>query len=280
MAEETFGDRLASLASSRGQLCVGIDPHPALLEAWGLPVNPAGVKRFSELCVEAFGDLVALVKPQVAFYEQFGARGFEVLEATIAGLRKAGALVVADAKRGDIGSTMAGYARAWLDDASPLVCDAVTVSPFLGTGSLDPVVQLAEETGRGIFVLAATSNPEARNFQDRCDSTGRTISQAVVDFCGEINARHQDLGNLGVVVGATLTNPPSIAQLRGPVLLPGVGAQGAGVADVMRIMGQQASWAYPNVSRAVLQEGPNVAALRAAVRQYSVQFARPQERAK
>src|SRR5690606_40933842 len=115
--------------------------------------------------VEAFADTVAIVKPQVAFFEAFGSAGFAVLERTIAALRESGTLVLADAKRGDIGSTMDAYARAWLADDSPLVSDAVTVSPYLGFGSLEPAIDLATRSDRGVFVLAATSNPEGAQVQ-------------------------------------------------------------------------------------------------------------------
>ncbi|ETZ89849.1 orotidine 5'-phosphate decarboxylase [Mycobacteroides abscessus MAB_030201_1075] len=115
---------------------MGIDPHPELLRAWGFDADAAGLARFSDICVEAFAD-VAIVKPQVAFFESHGAAGYSVLERAIAGLRDAGVLVLADAKRGDIGSTMAAYAQAWLGD-SPLSSDAVTASPYLGFGSLSP----------------------------------------------------------------------------------------------------------------------------------------------
>ncbi|WPF65157.1 MULTISPECIES: orotidine-5'-phosphate decarboxylase [unclassified Corynebacterium] len=264
----TFGDRLAQLAEQRGRLCVGIDPHPGLLESWGLGDTVAGLAEFSRRCVEAFGSTVCLVKPQVAFYERFGAAGFAVLEETIAGLRAQGALVVADAKRGDIGSTMAGYASAWLDDASPLCSDAVTVSPYLGVGALEPAFERAEATGRGVFVLAATSNPEARALQGHTDAEGRSIAQQVVDEVARRNAAHTALGNLGVVVGATVTQAPDCQRLGGPVLMPGVGAQGGSASDVAQIMGARTDLAYPNVSRAVLGAGPEVSDLRKAAESF------------
>lgn len=161
-----FGERLVAAGKERGQLCVGIDPHPHLVEQWGLPHSADGLRTFSLTCVEAFADTAAAVKPQVAFFERFGSAGFAVLEETLAALREAGCLSIADAKRGDIGSTMAGYADAWMDPASPLRADAVTVSPYLGVGALQPVLEKSRETGAGFFVLAATSNPEAREVQN------------------------------------------------------------------------------------------------------------------
>nr|WP_152821332.1 MULTISPECIES: orotidine-5'-phosphate decarboxylase [unclassified Corynebacterium] len=259
---------MARVARRRGRLCVGIDPHPGLLESWGLGDTAAGLAEFSRRCVEAFGPTVCLVKPQVAFYERFGSAGFAVLEETIAGLRAQGALVVADAKRGDIGSTMAGYASAWLDDSSPLCSDAVTVSPYLGIGALDPAFERAEATGRGVFVLAATSNPEARVLQAHEGADGRSIAQQVVDEVTRRNAAHEGLGNLGVVVGATVERAPDCRCLNGPVLMPGVGVQGGSAQDVAHIMGSRADLAYPNVSRGVLGCGPEVCDLRKAVESF------------
>lgn len=270
----TFGERLQAAASERGRLCVGIDPHEHLLEQWGLPSTVDGLREFCRLCVEAFADSVALVKPQVAFFERFGAAGFQVLEETIGRLREGGALVLADAKRGDIGSTMAGYARAWLDPAAPLACDAVTLSPYLGLGSLQPAFQLAVDHGGGIFVLAATSNPEAPSIQQAHDAEGRSIAQQIVDGVARINASCGDstVGSIGVVVGATVSDPPQLSHLGGPVLLPGVGAQGAGAGDVSRICAGVDSLAFPTMSRGILRAGPDISALREAVQEASRQF--------
>lgn len=259
-----FGQRLAAAAERHGALCVGIDPHASLLQAWGLGDDVDGLREFSRRCVEAFAGHVALVKPQVAFYERFGSRGFAVLEETIAQLRSAGALVVADAKRGDIGSTMAGYADAWLGEGSPLQSDAVTVSPYLGVGALGAVFDRSKESGAGVFVLAATSNPEAVSLQATAGADGRTLAQRVVDECASYNPTGR-VGDVGVVVGATVKNAPDLEKLNGPVLMPGVGAQGGSAADVARIAA--GALAIPNVSRSVLSAGPGVTELReAAVR--------------
>lgn len=274
-----FGDRLAAKVAERGRLCVGIDPHPGLLDAWGLPRSVQGIEKFARTCVEAFGDVVAVVKPQVAFFEAYGAGGYAVLERTLADVHAAGALSIADAKRGDIGSTMAAYAQAWLADGSPLASDALTVSPYLGFGALDPAVELAQATGRGLFVLAATSNPEGASVQKATvESKGSayTIAQSMVDRAAELNAQEIDsgatAGSFGVVVGATLAEPPVLDHLQGPILMPGVGAQGGSAADVERIAGQSAALALPNVSRGILGAGPNVSALRAATEEFAAQF--------
>lgn len=257
----SFGERLLAATREHGRLCVGIDPHAALLDSWGLGDDVAGLREFSRRCVEAFAGHVALVKPQVAFFERFGSAGFVVLEDTLAALREAGTLTVADAKRGDIGSTMAGYADAWLGENSPLRSDAVTVSPYLGVDSLAPVFDASRRTGGGVFVLAATSNPEAPGLQNTRGEDGRTIAQSVVDRCAELNAG-QTAGSVGVVVGATVDTPPDLSRLHGPVLMPGVGAQGAGSADVARVAAGVEHLAIANVSRSVLSAGPDPVTLR------------------
>jgi len=259
-----FGERLHAALAERGPLCVGIDPHPELLGAWGLSVDAAGLATFTERCVEAFAGKVALVKPQVAFFEAFGSAGIAVLEGAVAALRESGTLVLADAKRGDIGSTMAAYARTWLSDDSPLCSDSVTVSPYLGFGALEPALQLAQDTGRGVFVLAATSNPEGAQVQQATVADGRTLAQVMVDEAAARNAGAAVLGSVGVVVGATLTSAPDLSALHGPILMPGVGAQGGTADDVRRLAGEHLDAVVPNVSREVLRAGPTVAALRDA----------------
>jgi orotidine-5'-phosphate decarboxylase len=254
-----FGPRLASAMADRGPLCLGIDPHPELLQAWGLPVDVDGLTAFCDVCVQAYEGF-AIVKPQVAFFESHGAAGYSVLETLIAELRDAGVLVLADAKRGDIGSTMAAYAAAWVGD-SPLACDAVTASPYLGFESLRPLLDTAVQHGRGVFVLAATSNPEGASVQ-RAVLDGRTVAQSIVD---DVSAENRGgTGSVGVVVGATLTEVPDLGELGGPVLLPGVGAQG-GRPDALRGLGGAAPGTLlPAVSREVLRAGPDVGAVRAA----------------
>ena len=191
-----FGTRLAAAVAERGPLCLGIDPHPELLTAWGLSTDAAGLRAFSEICVEAFAGF-AVVKPQVAFFETYGAAGYAVLEDTITALGQAGVLVLADAKRGDIGTTMAAYAAAWAG-ASPLASDAVTASPYLGFGSLRPLLDRAAATDRGVFVLAATSNPEGAEVQGAI-SDGRSVAQSIVDHVAAEN-RAAGEGSVGVVI--------------------------------------------------------------------------------
>ncbi|MDP4962082.1 MAG: orotidine-5'-phosphate decarboxylase [Mycobacterium sp.] len=265
-----FGARLSAAIASRGPLCVGIDPHPELMRDWGLPATADGLARFCDVCVQAYGGF-AVVKPQVAFFEMFGSAGFAVLERTIAALRSTGVLVLADAKRGDIGSTMAAYAQAWAG-AGPLAADAVTASPYLGFGSLAPLLEVAAEHGRGVFVLAATSNPEGAAIQGAV-ANGRTVAQSVVDAAGRVNrATRRDvvdgdpaaLGAVGVVIGATLATVPDVSALGGPVLVPGVGAQGGRPDALAGLGGARPGQLLPAVSREILRAGPNPDAVRAA----------------
>src|SRR6266508_3266697 len=198
-----FGARLRRAMRARGPLCVGLDPHPALLRSWGLPDDVTGLDRFGRTMVEALADRVAVIKPQSAFYERFGARGIAVLESTIRQFREAGTIVLLDVKRGDIGSTAIAYADAYLDPASPLAVDALTASPYLGVGALRPMIDKAMSHGCGVFVLALTSNPDGWPFQHARTADGRTVAQTIIDEVAQVNAGVSPLGDVGVVVGAT-----------------------------------------------------------------------------
>jgi len=266
-----FGDRLSAAVAARGPLVVGIDPHPPLLASWGLSADAAGVERFALTVVEALGPEVAAYKPQSAFFERFGSRGIAVLERVLAAVRDAGALSILDVKRGDIGSTTAGYADAYLHPDSPLAADAMTASPFLGYGSLRPLLDAAAEHGRGVFVLALTSNPEGAAVQRAVGPDGRTVAQAVLDAVAADNAAAgRPLGAIGVVVGATVRDHGHrLDHLGGPILAPGLGAQGAGAADLPAVFGPALPLVLPAVSREVLAAGPDRVALRTAARRLS-----------
>ncbi|MGC4749430.1 orotidine-5'-phosphate decarboxylase [Micromonospora sp. DT201] len=262
---DSFGTRLHRAITERGPLCVGIDPHPGLLARWGLTDDVQGLERFSRTVVEALGDRVAVVKPQSAFFERFGSRGVAVLESTIRQLRDAGSLVLLDVKRGDIGSTVSAYASAYLDPSSPLYVDAVTASPYLGVGSLAPMFELAAEHGGGVFVLALTSNPEGAAVQRARTADGRTVAQTVIDEISQLNRGATPLGSFGLVVGATIGDTGhDLSGVGGPLLAPGLGAQGAGAADLRTVFGSSLASVLPSYSREVLSVGPDVAALRAA----------------
>jgi orotidine-5'-phosphate decarboxylase len=278
-----FGRRLAQAVAARGPLCIGIDPHRALLIDWGAGDDLDGLRRFTDVVVDALADRVAVLKPQMAFYERYGSRGIAVLEEAVAAARAAGALVLLDGKRGDIGSTMDAYGE-YLRSDHPLQVDALTVSPFLGPGSLEPAVRTARRFGGGLFALVRTSNPEGGEVQ-LATRDGRTVAQTVVDAVARWNApdwlvgdpepdpaAYADqqgrwgwaTGSFGVVVGATLpTLDVDLDGLRGPILAPGLGAQGGSPADLRRLFGAGRA-VVPTVSRDVLAAGPDRAALRAA----------------
>jgi orotidine-5'-phosphate decarboxylase len=259
----SFGARLAEKVAERGPFCAGIDPHAALLEAWGLPATVQGLESFALRAVEAVAPACSVVKPQSAFYERFGSRGIAVLERVLTTARDAGALVLLDVKRGDIGSTSRAYADAYLDPSSPLACDAITVSPFLGFGTLDPVVEVARRHGGGMFVLALTSNPEGPEVQ-HARTAGATVAGTVLDRLRGLNRADGGDGSFGAVVGATIGETEEDLDVGGPLLAPGFGAQGGTVADLRRIFGPAARHVLASSSREVLRRGPDPAALREA----------------
>ncbi|WP_425953583.1 orotidine-5'-phosphate decarboxylase [Xylanimonas sp. McL0601] len=266
---EPFGARLAAAMDDLGPLCVGIDPHASLLDAWGLGDDVAGVREFSLRVVEAVGGRVAAFKPQAAFYERHGSAGVAVLEETIAAARAAGTLTIVDAKRGDIGSTMGAYADAFLRDGSPLAGDALTVSPYLGFGSLTPAAELAAATGRGLFVLCLTSNKEGYEVQHAVSPDGVSVAASMAAQAAVLNAGASPMGSIGLVVGATIGDAAgatgtNLEAVNGPLLAPGVGAQGAGAAELAAVFGRARRQVLASSSRGVLQAGPDATALRAA----------------
>lgn len=260
-----FGKRLRAALDERGPLCAGLDPHPALLRAWGLADDIDGLTRFCGTVVEALGERVAAVKPQSAFFERFGARGIAVLESTIRQLRDTGTIVVLDIKRGDIGSTMAAYAQAYLDPSSPLYVDAVTATPYLGVGSVRPMIDLGLRHGGGVFVVALSSNPDGASVQLAMISDGRTVAQTVIDEISQLNAGVTPFGSVGVVIGAT-TGPAGhdLSRLNGPVLVPGLGAQGGTAGRLAEIASGHPANVLPSYSREILAAGPSVSGLRDA----------------
>lgn len=273
-----FGARLAAAMADHGPLCVGIDPSSALLTAWGLPDDASGLRTFALTVAEALVGRVAALKPQSAFFERHGSAGIAVLEEVLATVRGSdgGTQVILDAKRGDIGSTMDAYAEAYLRDGAPLACDALTVSPYLGFGSLEPALRAAEETGRGLFVLALTSNPEGAQVQhataDGGSVAGLIAREAAVRNVRELEGSPADaLGSVGLVVGATIGDAAQrlgvdLAAVRGPLLAPGVGAQGGRPEDLERVFGAARRTVLASASREVLAAGPGTADLRSAAR--------------
>ncbi len=266
---QSFAARVKAAIDRTGPLCAGIAPSVSLLDARGLSDDAAGIREFGARCVDAFAGVVPVVKPQVAFFERFGSAGIAALETLIRDARDAGLLVIADAKRGDIGSTMKAYASTWLDPRSPLVADAVTATPYLGLGSLQPMFDLAAVHGRGVIVVVRSSNPEGRALQEALTESGDgpSVEDMLLAQIAKLNAGGLPLpGTVGAVVGATLA--PSafpLGSLGGPILAPGVGAQGATAGDVARLFrGCGPGSVLASASRSVLAAGPDPTSLRAA----------------
>jgi len=260
----TYWRRLREVVAERGALCVGVDPHASLLKAWGLEVNAAGAERCARSLVEALGDLVAVFKPQSAFFEAHGSAGIAALERVLADISATGALSILDVKRGDIGSTMEAYADAYLSDGSPLAADAITVSPYLGFGSLAPAFERAHRYERGVYVLARTSNPEGAQVQLALTQDASVV-QAIIDAATEVNHASRQKA-IGLVVGGTHdTLGCDLEEFNGSILVPGIGVQGGRMEDLPGLFGEVVDQVLPSVSRGVISAGPDASAMRAKV---------------
>ncbi|MBN9152665.1 MAG: orotidine-5'-phosphate decarboxylase [Microbacterium sp.] len=272
----TFGQRVRAALDEFGPLCVGIDPHTTLLDAWGLDVSAQGAGEFGLRVVDAAAGRAGIVKPQVAFFERFGSAGYAALERVLAAARAAGLIVIADAKRGDIDTTMDGYADAWLGAGSPLEADAVTLSPYLGPDSLHKTLASAVRSGKGAFVLAATSNREGLPVQtaevvDGAASDRERVAERVARDVGSHNiGLPGSLGSIGVVVGATVDRAAyglsDIVLAGTPILAPGFGAQGAQAGDLPKLFGYVASGVIASESRSILAVGADRVAARISER--------------
>ena len=250
----TFASRWSSVLAESGQLCVGVDPHPSLLQSWDLPDSAAGVREFGLRTVDAVVGRAGILKPQVAFFERYGSAGYAALESVLALARSAGLLVIADVKRGDIGSTVDAYGAAWLSPGSLLEADAMTAYAYQGLGSLSGVLELAAQHDKGVIVVTATSNPEAAATQTAVRADGRTVAGALA---AEVAALP---GTAGLVLGATIDlatygiTPENISGV--PILAPGFGTQGARLADLPGRFGAAAPQVAAHVSREILGAGP------------------------
>jgi orotidine-5'-phosphate decarboxylase len=265
----SFARRFLDLAKARSPLCLGVDPSTDLLQAWGLPPNAGGVRRFCDSVMEAAADRVAVIKPQAAFFEQFGPPGMQELARLVGLIRERGALALIDGKRADVALTMDGYARAMLGAESGFGGDAMTVVAYLGFGSILPVLERAARCGGAAFVVVCSSNPDGSALQQAQLADGRRVADALADDITAFNAAQDEaIGPAGAVMGATITAAMATALARLPrslLLAPGVGAQGASFADVARHFGAAARRALPSVSRRVLACGPAVDDLRRAI---------------
>ncbi len=265
-----FGARLMAAMRDRGPLCVGIDPHPELLARWGLSDTAGSLTAFSDAILEASVGSVAAVKPNSAFFERHGSRGIAALEHTLGRARELGLITILDVKRGDIGSTMEGYADAYLAEGVPLEADAITVSPYLGVGSLRPAFELAEHTDKGIFILALTSNSEGASVQHAIGPDGVPVATSIARAAAELNMGASPMGYVGLVIGATVGDAVKalgidLRAVNGPLLAPGVGAQGAGPAELAAVFGDARPQVLVNQSRGIAAAGPIIEKLRGAI---------------
>lgn len=270
-SSENFADRLMDATERLGHpLCVGLDPHlgliPALFRRGSMaPSDPQtvdAVQGFLSAVIDRLAGKVAVVKPQIAFFEALGWRGLEALDGLVRQARRQGILVLLDAKRGDIGSTAKAYAAAYLGLEAPMPCDAITLNPYLGRDSLEPFVQRAEATGSGLFILVKTSNPGSGDYQDRAMQDGETLYAGVAASLAEIADRLRGASgwsSLGVVVGATYPGESETVRRLLPqslFLVPGYGAQGgsadAAVRGFVRGPGGNLGGGIINSSRGVL----------------------------
>jgi orotidine-5'-phosphate decarboxylase len=262
---ESFGVRVAVAVERLGPLCAGIDPSGALLEAWGLSDDVKGLRSFCRICVEAFGGVVPAIKPQVAFFERHGSTGLAELERLLVDAAGAGLLVLADAKRGDIDTTAAAYAEAWLGEGSTLAADAVTAHPYLGVAALAPLVHVAAAAGRGVIVVTRSSNPEGRSLQRAMTAAGVSVEDSILAEIAAWNASADvPTGTVGAVIGATLEMSAfPLGQLGGVILAPGLGAQGAQPQDLKaRFAGCKPGSVLVSTSRSLLATGPDPMDLR------------------
>ena len=267
---KSFAQRFLELARSRSPFCLGIDPTPQLLKAWNLPLSADGLAQMCETVVSAAEDRLAIVKPQIAFFERFGSKGIEVLERLIAAFQERGTLVLVDGKRGDIGSTVEAYAEAYLGSTSAFHADAITAHAYLGFGALKPLLTHAVDSGGGVFVVVRSSNVEGTPLQTAVlQNDGRTVADSLADLINEFNQQTSgsEIGPVGAVVGATIEHlMPTLDRLSQSLLLaPGIGHQGATFEDLRRRFERHAVRAIPSSSRAVLDRGPDIEQLRAEI---------------
>jgi orotidine-5'-phosphate decarboxylase len=270
-APASFAGRWRQSVARFGPFCLGVDPSSDILRRWGLPDSPEGLAIFCDRLIQWTDGLVGTLKPQIAFFERFGARGLGVLEQLVAQLRRRGSLVLLDAKRGDIGTTCAAYAQAYFGAASACRVDALTAHAYLGFGALEPLFAAADAGGGAVFVVVASSNPEGIALQGAATADGASVA---LSLAGAIRQRNAASGNssCAAVVGATRgEGARAVMDALGDalVLAPGIGAQGATIADLARFANRRNI--LPSASRAVLEAGQDAAAFRRALERHTAE---------
>lgn len=234
----TFADRLISATRRHGPLCVGIDPHAGRIPDLFGGDTPEGIEAWGRAVVETVAGRAGIVKPQAGLFERHGWQGMRALANVCATAKAHDLIVLLDAKRGDIGSTAEGYAAAYLSEDAPFACDALTVNPYMGLDTLEPHVRMAEATGKGVIVLARTSNPGSADYQAKNLEGAPLFARVVESLAPMIERLKGETGWSGLMLVTGATGPEEARHLRGLAsdalfLVPGYGAQGAGAADAM-----------------------------------------------
>lgn len=234
-----FADRLMAGVREKGPLCVGIDPHAAMMPALFGKAGPEAAAKWGVALVERCVGRAAVVKPQAGLFERWGSKGLAALEEVCQAATRAGLIVILDAKRGDIGSTAEGYAEGYLGADSSCPCDAITVNPYMGVDTLEPFVSVAEREGKGVVVLTRTSNPGSKDFQQKLidgEPLYLHVARSLGPMIDRLRGQDTQWSGLMMVVGAT--GPAEAARVRATsgdalFLVPGYGAQGAGARDAL-----------------------------------------------
>jgi orotidine-5'-phosphate decarboxylase len=267
-----FAQRFAALRAQRGPFCVGLDPSPELLKAWGMKDDIWGLRSFCNRVIDAAAQHVSVIKPQSAYFERFGAAGLEVLADIIGSIHALGSLSLLDVKRGDFGPTNEAYASALLGPDSALGADAITVHPYLGFEALAPFLERVQHTGCGLFAVVLSSNPEGETIQNAEVTPGVSVAQYLCDQITRHNAAQvQDgVGPVGAVVGLTARGATGIAERlpRSLILAPGLGAQGGSFELLAERFAGAKQRVLPSSSRGLLAHGPDERKLQDAIREH------------
>lgn len=254
----SFADRLTAAVRAKNSRCVvGLDPRIDQMPAFIAGDPCEAITAFHQLVIDAIADLVPAVKPQLAFFEQYGVAGMQAFENTIRAAKKRGLLVIADGKRNDISSTAEAYANAYLGP-DVFDCDALTVTPYMGRDSLEPFVDACARYGKGLFVILKTSNPGSKDFEDqRLEQTGQPLYEKIANVLNELGRGligESGYSSIGAVIGATF--PEEARRLRdlmrrALILVPGYGAQGGSAKAAAECFNDDGLGAIVNSSRGI-----------------------------
>jgi orotidine-5'-phosphate decarboxylase len=266
----SFAARLQARIARHSPLCIGIDPSAASLRECGLPDDAEGALAFGKRILVAADYALAIVKPQSAYFERHGSAGIRALEELTRLAQEKEVLVLLDAKRGDIDTTGLAYAEAYFSPRAALRADALTLHAYMGLAALESAIDYAVANDGGLFPVVRSSNPEGTALQKAKLPDGRSVAEAVCDDINNLNARHpgESMGPIGAVIGATCADADGAARRvpRSFILAPGVGVQGATMQDIAAQMPSARGRVLPSVSRAILRNGADEAAIGSAIR--------------